>query len=107
MVPEENPPCAEVFKPAESNPSGLPVKDSIERRKLRSWLSKNFRIKMTDNRILIGVFLCTDRDANIILGICSEFRDEEERFLGSVIVPKKHIVSIEVDTKEMEDQEIM
>lgn len=53
---------------------------------------------MTDNRILIGLFLCTDADANIILGMCSEFRDTEERNLGLVIVPKKHIVTIEVDT---------
>lgn len=28
----------------------------------------NFRIEMTDGRVLIGVFLCTDRDANVILG---------------------------------------
>jgi hypothetical protein len=27
-----------------------------------------------------------------------EYRDDEERVLGLVIVPKKHIVSIEVDT---------
>lgn len=53
---------------------------------------------MTDGRTLIGLFLCTDADANIILGMCSEFREEEERTLGLVIVPKKHIVQIEVDT---------
>lgn len=53
---------------------------------------------MIDGRILIGLFLCTDSDANIILGMCSEFRDDEERSLGLVIVKKKHIVTIEVDT---------
>lgn len=53
---------------------------------------------MIDGRILIGLFLCTDSDANIILGMCSEFRDDEERSLGLVIVKKKHIVKIEVDT---------
>lgn len=55
---------------------------------------------MTDGRTLIGLFLCTDSEANIILGMCSEFRDDEEksqRSLGLVIVPKKHIKSIEVD----------
>lgn len=36
--------------------------------KLRKWLNMNFRIEMTDGRVLIGVFLCTDRDANVILG---------------------------------------
>lgn len=52
---------------------------------------------MTDGRILIGLFLCTDADANIILGMCSEHRDETERSLGLVIVPKQHIVKIELD----------
>lgn len=51
----------------------------------------------------MGYFLCTDRDANIILGMCSEYRDDEERTLGLVIVPKKHIISIEVgESKEDE-----
>lgn len=74
------------------------------RRKLKSWLNKNFRIKMTDGRTLIGTFLCTDADANIILGMCSEFRDDEERSLGLVIVPKKYIVKIEVDTLHAGDK---
>lgn len=74
------------------------LQDTPGRNKLRSYLNKNFRIRMTDGRILIGIFLCTDADANLILGMCSEFRDEEERNLGLVIVPKKHITSIEVDT---------
>lgn len=37
--------------------------------KLRKWLNMKFRIEMTDGRVLIGVFLCTDRDANVILGM--------------------------------------
>lgn len=57
---------------------------------------------MSDGRTLIGLFLCTDSEANIILGMCAEFRDDEERNLGLVIVPKKHIVSIEVDNSELE-----
>lgn len=40
--------------------------------KLRKWLNMNFRIEMTDGRVLIGVFLCTDRDANVILGKISK-----------------------------------
>ena len=31
------------------------------------------KIKLSDGRILIGVFLCTDRDSNVILGSCSEY----------------------------------
>lgn len=54
---------------------------------------------MKDGRILIGVFLCTDFWGNIILGLCSEFSENDgfERVLGLVMIPKKHIVSIEVD----------
>jgi N-alpha-acetyltransferase 38, NatC auxiliary subunit len=55
---------------------------------------------MIDGRILTGLFLCTDRDANIILGMCVETRPdfaEEERNLGLSIVPKKAIRKIEVD----------
>lgn len=56
---------------------------------------------MTDGRTLIGVFLCTDRDANVILGSCSEYlppdtagSNEDPRMLGLVMIPGKHIVSV-------------
>jgi hypothetical protein len=54
---------------------------------------------MIDGRKLIGLFLCTDRDANVILGMCSEFRnsDSEARNLGLVIIKKCAIRKIEVD----------
>jgi small nuclear ribonucleoprotein (snRNP)-like protein len=47
------------------------------KQKLCSWLNKNFKIEMTDGRVLIGVFLCTDRDGNVILGSCSEYLKPE------------------------------
>ena len=40
---------------------------------LRGMLNKLMKIKLNDGRILIGVFLCTDRDSNVILGSCSEY----------------------------------
>nr|CAI5861912.1 unnamed protein product [Callosobruchus analis] len=55
---------------------------------------------MTDGRVLIGVFLCTDRDANIILGSCSEYLPQKPRMLGLVMIPGKHIVSIHIETNE-------
>lgn len=112
---------------------------------LRKLLNQNFRVEMTDGRVLIGVFLCTDRDANVILGktvdvmktftskfskylnytsckpfdkktgvnlniyfylftgACSEYlknkhgETDEPRVLGLVMVPGRHIVSIELD----------
>lgn len=74
--------------------------------KLRRWLNKTLRIEMSDGRVLIGVFLCTDRDANVILGSCSEYLSVEEiptsepRVLGLVMIPGKHIVSIHLDQLE-------
>lgn len=53
---------------------------------------------MTDTRVLIGTFLCTDVQANVILGMTSEYKTgEEERFLGLVMIPGRHIVSMEAD----------
>ncbi|CAG9761975.1 unnamed protein product [Ceutorhynchus assimilis] len=84
-----------------------PINTSPGALQLRSWLNKTLKIKMTDGRTLIGVFLCTDRDANIILGSCSEYlpsdptvSNEDPRMLGLVMIPGKHIVSLHIDTTE-------
>lgn len=62
------------------------------------------KIEMTDGRTLIGVFLCTDRDKNVILGSCEEYLKppdsgdkEDPRILGLAMIPGHHIVSIHVD----------
>lgn len=59
------------------------------RAKLQLWLYRSMRIVMTDGRILIGIFLCTDSDANVILGVCTEYTKNggDERMLGLVMVP--------------------
>ncbi|PFX26154.1 N-alpha-acetyltransferase 38, NatC auxiliary subunit-like [Stylophora pistillata] len=77
---------------------------SEKRKLLESWLNKIMRIKISDGRTLIGSFLCTDQDRNIILGSCQEFvgssdEKEEPRILGLAMVPGKHIVCIEVDVE--------
>lgn len=65
---------------------------------------------MTDGRTLVGVFLCTDRDANVILGSCSEYLpvdpvqlNEDPRMLGLVMIPGKHIVTVHIDTQDKVD----
>lgn len=68
--------------------------------KLKSWLNRTLKIRMTDGRVLIGAFLCTDRDANVILGSCEEYLSDEHtepRALGLVMVPGRHIVTIHLD----------
>jgi len=40
---------------------------------IRKLLNKLVRVKLTDGRVLVGQFLCTDREANVILGSCAEY----------------------------------
>ncbi|XP_071840573.1 N-alpha-acetyltransferase 38, NatC auxiliary subunit-like isoform X2 [Apostichopus japonicus] len=81
--------------------------ESQSRKTLEGWLNRFMRIKMTDGRILVGAFVCTDRDRNIILGSCDEYVNaqdlddkEEPRVLGLAMVPGQHILSIEIDDPE-------
>lgn len=46
---------------------------SASRLKLESWLNKSMKIEMSDGRTLVGVFLCTDKERNVILGSTLEF----------------------------------
>lgn len=76
------------------------TEESLAKQKLKGWLNRHLRIKMRDDRVLIGTFLCTDRDANVILGSCSEFLSDdhtEARALGLVMVPGRHIITIHLD----------
>ncbi len=75
---------------------------------LESWLNKNMRVRMTDGRTLTGVFLCTDKNSNVILGSCQEYLKlpeendiaEEPRMLGLAMIPGHHIVKIEIDVNK-------
>lgn len=65
---------------------------------------------MSDGRILIGVFLCVDRDCNIIVGNCSEYLNEADlelwadaRILGLALVPGRHIVRICEDASRVDE----
>lgn len=50
--------------------------EDCEKRKLiRSWLNRSMKVKITDGRTVIGVFLCTDKHSNLILGSCHEYFD--------------------------------
>ncbi|XP_051900656.1 N-alpha-acetyltransferase 38, NatC auxiliary subunit [Pristis pectinata] len=78
---------------------------SQARQTLESLLNKSMRIRMTDGRTLIGLFLCTDRDCNVILGSAQEYLKPtdslvqgEPRVLGLAMIPGHHVVSIEVET---------
>lgn len=48
------------------------------RKELESYLNKRMRIGISDGRVIDGLFLCTDRDCNIVLGNCEEFLSQDE-----------------------------
>lgn len=90
--------CGSMAEPA---PPGGPQPRA---RRLAALLNRSLRVRMSDGRTLVGAFLCTDRDANIILGSAQEFLKaadafpgSEPRVLGLAMVPGHHIVSIEVE----------
>uniref|UniRef100_A0AAZ3R3V4 Sm domain-containing protein n=1 Tax=Oncorhynchus tshawytscha TaxID=74940 RepID=A0AAZ3R3V4_ONCTS len=90
--------------------SELSSSSSRVRQKLESLLNKNMRIRMTDGRTLVGLFLCTDRDCNVILGSAQEFLKSsdsfsqgEPRVLGLAMIPGHHVVSIEVESDTLAD----
>ncbi|XP_076867354.1 N-alpha-acetyltransferase 38, NatC auxiliary subunit [Brachyhypopomus gauderio] len=82
---------------------------SLARHKLENLLNKSMRIRMTDGRTLVGLFLCTDRDCNVILGSAQEFlkstdsfSQAEPRVLGLAMIPGHHVVSIEVESESLQ-----
>ncbi|XP_026847013.1 N-alpha-acetyltransferase 38, NatC auxiliary subunit-like [Drosophila persimilis] len=73
------------------------------RRQLQKWLGRRMRIVLTDGRILIGVFSCTDQHVNIVLTKCREYlvQGGQGRALRTVMVQGKHIVNICLDTTQL------
>lgn len=56
--------------------------NGLRKAKLMKWINKYMKIEMSDGRILIGTFVCTDKDANVILSTCSElFNTESKNYL--------------------------
>lgn len=52
-----------------------------QRTKLKSWLNASLKIKLSDDRVIVGVFMCTDRDCNIILGGSLEYLNDGKTVL--------------------------
>uniref|UniRef100_A0A0B6ZEJ4 Sm domain-containing protein n=1 Tax=Arion vulgaris TaxID=1028688 RepID=A0A0B6ZEJ4_9EUPU len=99
------------MKGRRDNAKSMEVRNA-SRQKLERWLNKSMRIKMTDGRTLIGTFVCTDCDCNIIMGSCEEYlkvpdsdTKEDPRVLGLAMVPGKHVVSIEIDDTSAAEEE--
>nr|XP_056719788.1 N-alpha-acetyltransferase 38, NatC auxiliary subunit [Euleptes europaea] len=100
--------CEDSLSPGESGEEKGESSYQRSRCKLENLLNKSMRIRMTDGRTLVGCFLCTDRDCNVILGSAQEylkptdsFSAGEPRVLGLAMVPGHHIVSIEVEQESL------
>ncbi|XP_034098648.1 N-alpha-acetyltransferase 38-B, NatC auxiliary subunit [Drosophila albomicans] len=99
VQPQTASPVVEPFRITTNAPQMSDVNLTPGRRKLQKWLGRVLRIVITDGRVLVGFFNCTDRDANIVLSMCAEYlvEGQEPRLLGNVMVAKKHIVSLNID----------
>ncbi|CAM4636453.1 N-alpha-acetyltransferase 38, NatC auxiliary subunit [Lepidochelys kempii] len=105
---EENGCCGRGGSPADSEAEAPDSPRARARRQLEALLNRSLRIRMTDGRTLVGCFLCTDRDCNVILGSAQEFLKasdsfaaSEPRVLGLAMVPGHHVVSIEVELENL------
>ena len=53
------------------------------REKLRSYLGSQMKVVISDGRVLIGEFMCTDNDRNLILGNCDEYIPTSESVIDN------------------------
>jgi len=51
------------------------IEETPNRKLIRTWLNRSMKVKVTDGRTVIGIFLCTDKHSNLILGSCHEYFD--------------------------------
>ena len=45
---------------------------------LSGYLNRRMRVFLSDGRVIIGNFLCTDRDSNLVLGNCGEYLCQDD-----------------------------
>ncbi|KAI1425118.1 hypothetical protein F5Y12DRAFT_393301 [Xylaria sp. FL1777] len=90
---------------------------------LKSLINKTLRIYVTDGRMFIGTFKCTDTDCNVVISLTYEYRQPSQQklieaasaaaaadansttikadmasiYLGLVVIPGEHIVKMEVE----------
>merc|ERR1712227_313386 len=82
--------------------------ETEEEKWLYGLLGSEMKILITDQRVLLGQFICTDKERNVILQGASEYMSEEEidsgtvgRSIGLAMVPGKHIVKMEIRKKNL------
>ncbi|GAU98434.1 hypothetical protein RvY_09583 [Ramazzottius varieornatus] len=97
-------------EPASTSPFNFSAATSPGRTEIQKLFNKEFKLILKDDRVVIGTFFCTDKDANIVLGGAREYendaeftsRKKEPRFVGLVMVNIKNLKALFVDTKEVQ-----
>lgn len=97
-------------EPVATSPFNFSAASSPGRTAIQKLFNKEFKLILKDDRVVIGTFFCTDKDANIVLGGAREYendaeftsREKEPRFVGLVMVNIKNLKSLFVDTKEVQ-----
>ncbi|CAG8626701.1 5432_t:CDS:2 [Cetraspora pellucida] len=78
--------------------------DTTKIQQLRSYLNLKAKITASDGRVFHGTFMCIDKYKNIILSQTEEFRSNEKRFVGLVMIPGKHLVKAEIEDLDLSPQ---
>eukprot|EP01006_Ploeotia_vitrea_P001635 TRINITY_DN105276_c0_g1_i1.p1 TRINITY_DN105276_c0_g1~~TRINITY_DN105276_c0_g1_i1.p1 ORF type:complete len:155 (+),score=8.59 TRINITY_DN105276_c0_g1_i1:71-535(+) len=75
--------------------------------KMFQFINSRLRVRLGDDRVLVGKFLAFDRHMNLVLADTEEFRTivskgakeerEEKRALGLVLLRGEHVVAMSVD----------
>ena len=72
--------------------------------RLRLLIGRTLRIQISDSRLFLGTFACTDRERNVILTNTEEFRldalaaaTSQGRYVGMVMIPWKYVTKAEVE----------
>ncbi|KAI8331332.1 hypothetical protein BC941DRAFT_382686 [Chlamydoabsidia padenii] len=68
---------------------------------LRSYLNFKARVEISDGRIFIGTFVCIDKQKNLILAQAEEYRKDEQRLVGLVMIPGVHLVKMETEDLDL------
>jgi small nuclear ribonucleoprotein (snRNP)-like protein len=65
--------------------------------RLRALLNLQWRVEISDGRIVQGRCVCLDHQRNLILRGTKETRDGKTRSVGMIMVPGDHIVRVDVE----------
>jgi len=89
-----------------TNNADRPAVDAI-----KAFLHRTLRISITDGRVFLGTFSCTDKQLNIVLTNTEEFRPGappspfpvQGRYVAMVMVPWKLVEKIELQDRFSDD----